>query len=104
MKIGELAEEAGVSRDTLSDLERGSTKSTEVTVSRVVSALEASEREAGNKAAPVAPVGQSAGMMEFEVTGDFGVRVIVRGPVTDHDILASDVARIMRSIRDEQQG
>ena len=39
------------------------------------------------------------GLMEFEVTGDFGVRVVVKGPVSDAAALEAAVARLVRDIR-----
>ena len=37
--------------------------------------------------------------MDLEISRDFAVRVVARGPVTEHELLAADVARIIRDIR-----
>lgn len=42
------------------------------------------------------------GLMEFEVTGDFGVRVVVRGPVSNAEELERAAAKIIRDIRGTQ--
>jgi hypothetical protein len=40
--------------------------------------------------------------MEFEVTGDFGVRVVVRGPIGNAEELERAAANIIRDIRRSQ--
>lgn len=98
MSIVELAQAAGISRDTLGDMETGRKDYRQTTLNKVLRALEAAEREAG-LSAPDPAVTPESGLMEFEVSGDFGVRVIVRGPVADHATLAADVVKIIRDIR-----
>jgi hypothetical protein len=38
--------------------------------------------------------------IEFVVEGDFGVKVTVKGPITDRAALEASVANIIRSIRE----
>lgn len=44
-------------------------------------------------------------LIEFNVSGDFGVNVIVKGPIRDADVLRRQVAALVREIRgkDPQQ-
>lgn len=51
---------------------------------------------------PTHVVSTPEGLIEFEVTGDFGVRVIVRGPVGNADELERAAAKIIRDIRGSQ--
>lgn len=39
------------------------------------------------------------GMVEFEVSGDFGVRVVVKGPVSDRAELEDSVLRLIRQMK-----
>ena len=95
----ELAREASVSVDTLRDLEEGTTANPRgSTVAKITSALTELEKEAGLTGVPVHSV-EPSGLMEFEVTGDFGVRVVVKGPVSDAAELEAAVARLVRDIR-----
>jgi hypothetical protein len=38
--------------------------------------------------------------MEVVVEGDLGVRVTVKGPITDREAIVDSVVKIMRSIRE----
>ena len=97
MTIQDLAKEAAVSRDTLSDLESGTKDFRRLTLAKVQKALDRIEEEAGIDT----PVVESTeeGLIEFEVEGD---RVIVRGPVTNAVELAAMVARLIRETRESE--
>lgn len=98
--VKRLATEANVHRTTLAALEAGEgTRGT--TRAKVEKALTAAEEEMGlsEMLPPESRSTIQAGLIEFEITGDFGVRVVARGPVADHAILADDVTRIIRDIR-----
>jgi len=41
-------------------------------------------------------------LIEFEVTGDFGVRVVVKGPVENAAELEASVARLIRDMKGAQ--
>lgn len=97
MSQAELGDEAGVNRDTIGALEKGEG----VRYSTVRAVSEALERLEAETAAPVPEEDQDeAHVMEFEVSGDFGVRVVVRGPVGDAEALEASVARLVRNIRE----
>lgn len=94
----ELAKEAGVSRDTVTDIESGKGFQA-ATLAKIERALEQAEEEAGIEAPPL-PAAET-GLIEFEVEGD---RVIVRGPVADKDALVEMVAKLIRETREKDQG
>lgn len=47
---------------------------------------------------------QGSGVMEFDIMGDFGVHVVVKGPVTDADTLRRQAAALIREIRESRGG
>ena len=96
--VKRLATEAGVHRTTLAALEAGEgTRGT--TRAKVEKALTDAEHEMGISGMPTESTSIQPGLIEFEITGDFGVRVVARGPIANHEVLAADVARIIRDIR-----
>lgn len=94
MSIEELAAEAQVSRDTLSDYEGEIRKPQPDTRRKVREALERIEHETG-----MDDPGRGGDIIEFEVSGDFGVRVVVRGPIRDAEELQRSVGALVREIR-----
>jgi transcriptional regulator with XRE-family HTH domain len=95
LTIKELAEQAGVSRDTLSDWERDARNPQSETVEAVRAALDRLEEEMGIKAPP--NHGPSPGMLRFEVTGGYGAdALVVEGPVENLAELEAMIDRIMR--------
>lgn len=93
-----LAKESGVDRDTLADIEAGKGFQA-LTLAKIADALTRLEDEAGYTAAEKAV---QSGIVEFEVSGDFGVRVVVRGPIGDTEELERSVTRLIRNIRESQ--
>jgi len=97
--VKRLAAEAGVHRTTLTALEsgqgvRGTSRA------KIEKALDDAEKEMGITDTPAAASASDSDLIEFEISGVFGVeRIVVRGPIADHEILAADVARIVRDIR-----
>jgi transcriptional regulator with XRE-family HTH domain len=95
MKIYELAEQANVSPDTLSDWERGIRNPHSKTVEAVLDALDRLEEEMGI----TGPVSTEAkpGMVRFEVTGVYGAdALVVEGPIESIAELEAAIDRIMR--------
>lgn len=99
MTIQQLAREAGVSRDTLSDMESGTKDFRRLTLTKVQRALDEAEAEAGIDAPEVVESADEGQLVEFEVEGN---RVIVRGPVANADELAAMVARLIRETRESE--
>jgi transcriptional regulator with XRE-family HTH domain len=99
MTIKDLAEEAQVDRGRLSALEAGASSPRPSTIGAVLRALERLEREMGL-------AGTSADdydTVEFEVAGNFGVRVVVKGPVRDRAELEESVLRLISRMQAEQR-
>lgn len=95
----DLAREAGVSRDTLAAIEAG-LGFRHSSLAKIYKALEDAEAEAGYdaKPLPLALVAEVDDVMEFRVEGNFGVSVVVRGPVRDAAQLEESVARLIRKM------
>lgn len=93
--LSDLGELAGVARNSVFNATQG--RASEKTYRRVEAALAAAE------GSPEAVVATPAGLVELEVAGDVGVRVIVKGPVENIDELQAQVAKIIANIRDTAQ-
>lgn len=99
MGIRDLAREAGVSRDTLSDMESGTKDFRQTTLAKVMRALDRIEEEAGFDAPPPATE-ESGHVVRFEVKGVYGAdALVVEGPIEDIAELEAAVDRIMRRIQ-----
>lgn len=99
MGIKELAAEAGVSRDTLSDLESGTKDYRQTTLGKVLRALARIEQEAGLDT-PLPPPSGEPHLVRFEVKGVYGAEaLVVEGPVEDIAELEAAVDRIMRRVQ-----
>lgn len=100
---GELAEQAGVNRDTVSAVEHGtaSAKSRRL----VTDTLTKMEQEAGLPAygeplvERVTPLDSAAGLLRVEVPGLHGGQaIVVEGPVDNPEALAAAVDALMRRL------
>lgn len=100
---GEVAEEAGVNRDTVSAVEHDTASSRSRRL--VADTLTRMEAEAGLPpygeplVQRVAPVSGTAGMLRVEVPGLHGASaLVVEGPVDNPEALAAAVDAIMRRL------
>lgn len=91
ISVRDLAERAGVDRGQLGKLEKGEAQSRATTVALIETALDQLEQELGMDAPDVRP----DDVVEFRVAGNFGVDVVVRGPVRDMEALEDSVARLI---------
>lgn len=89
--VREMAIRSGVSRGAASAAEHG--EGSAGTYERLESWLASQE---GGTTDSV-----SLEQIEFTVEGDFGVKVTVKGPITDRSALEDSVTKIIRSIRHE---
>jgi transcriptional regulator with XRE-family HTH domain len=99
--VSELHRESGVSREAITAAEEGS--ASPATYERLEAWFDRFEHETGSEAAEAAEHAENHGIVEFTVEGDFGVRVVVRGPIQDVEALERSVGRIVASIREGQK-
>lgn len=97
ISVRQLADEAGMDRGILAKVEAGDASVRDTTFGKVETALARLEHEMGMDV-PEEP--GSIEQMEFTVEGDFGVKVTVKGPISDRQALESSVTNIIRSIRE----
>lgn len=95
ISVRHLAEEAEVDRGRLAKLEAGSPTVRDTTIGKVEAALTRLEHEMGMD--PEA--GNGDAMVEFRVSGNLGVDVVVKGPVKDLQALEASVARIVAQMQ-----
>lgn len=93
MSVRDLAKRAGVDRGRLAALEEGATNIRATTIAKVQTALDRFEHETGMDGGPL--VEGEDGMVEFRVAGNFGVDVVVKGPVRDMAALEDSVTRLI---------
>ena len=100
MTARQFQERTGISRDTLRKAVAGEASVRPNTYDLIESKLDQFERQAegfeGLK-------GQRPedDLIEFELSGNFGVRVVVKGPIRDQAALEESVARLIREKRSE---
>jgi len=92
-------EAGGMNRQTVKRALTDWPKTGATTWRLIESALDRLERSHGMNGGPDAVMSTDEGLIEFEVSGDFGVRVVVKGPIGDADALERSVARLIRDIR-----
>lgn len=97
MSVQALAKEAHVDRGRLAALEKGDPSVRSSTIGAVESALTRLEQEIGMDAPSTA-----SNEIEFRVSGNFGVDVVVRGPVTDLAALEASVARLVSQMQSNE--
>lgn len=93
--VTELAEATGVNREAVTKAEKDDPTTSEGTYQRLEAWLDAFDQRTGHEDAP------HIEQIEFTVEGDFGVKVTVKGPITDRAALEDSVTKIIRSIRGE---
>lgn len=104
MTKSELAEKAGVSRSTLYKVLGDHDGAEERSYGKAERALDRAEHEhAEEHGGADAIVSTEQGLIEFEVTGDFGVRVVARAPVENAAELEASVGRLIRDIRRDRE-
>lgn len=98
-----LAKLAGMDPATLRDAEADSESTTDLTYSRIFRALDDFEHETSSEAEEAAEESAAgAGLVEFRVSGNFGVDVTVKGPIADLPELKAAVADLIREVRESQ--
>lgn len=108
LSIKQLAEEAGVAEDTLGDGEAGRRELRPATWGKVNLALDRLEAEAGVNAPPrVVAEERIAGAPEkpvvrYKIGGNFGVSVVLEGPVENIAELEASAARLIAGMQQDQ--
>lgn len=92
--VREFAERSGVSREAVTAAERGI--ASQRTYDRLEAWLDRAEREHGST--------RDDGYVEFRLTGDSGIDVVIRGPVGDMAELEATVTRLIREMRGTTYG
>jgi hypothetical protein len=87
--VRELQQRSGISREAITSAEQGTASA--ATYDRLDAWFTRHELTGSS--------GPQHTLVEFEVHGDAGVRVVVRGPIADAEELERSVARIIASIR-----
>lgn len=104
--IRDLAREADVSREWVGMVLKGKKSASPKVLGKLEQALDRMEAEVGR--GPLVPNHDhelGAGLMEFTVKGNFGVSVVVKGPVADAVALEESVARLIKRMQtDTQEG
>lgn len=90
--VRELQQRSGLSREAITSAEAGT--ASPATYERLD--VWFARHESGSASEPAA---LSTAQVEFEVHGDEGLRVVVRGPMAEVEELERSVARIARTIR-----
>ena len=91
--IKALARKAGVDRGQLAKIERGEHSPRGATLGAIERALDEIEAETGHDEP------ESGGMVTFRLSGNFGVDVVVQGPVTNLSELEASVERLVQSMK-----
>lgn len=100
LSVSELARHAHIDRSTLSNVEDDKPTVRPATYGAVESALSRLEEEMGMDApAPPSRPGPTEELVEFRISGNFGVDVVVKGPVQDMAQLEASVARLVRQMQ-----
>jgi hypothetical protein len=96
----EFQQTTGIDRKTLRRAVAGETHVRENTYRTIEDWIDRLERQSqgfeGLKAKDPAD-----DLIEFELSGNFGVRVVVKGPIRDQEALEASVARLIREMRGE---
>lgn len=92
-----------VTRQTITKAEAGDPSTTTQTYSRIEAWLSAIETEMGSEREALTPDSASdraGNLVTFKLSGNFGVDVVVEGPVTNLPELERAVEKLLRGMRD----
>jgi transcriptional regulator with XRE-family HTH domain len=92
--LREFADKSGISREALTAAENGT--ASEATYERISAWFDRFEEEVGDDEVP------EPGVVEFRIAGNFGVDVIVKGPVANIAELEAAVQRLIQSTQTDR--
>lgn len=102
MSASALASAAGVDRGSVSKIEKDGT-GRDSTVGAITAALDRLETEIGIDLPAAAPSALAAeGLVEFSIAGNFGVSVIMKGPVKNMAEMEAAAARLVNQMQAER--
>lgn len=93
MSVRQLSDKTGINRGTIANVEAGEARGT--SAKAVAAALSGLEYEMGMDIPTADDRPNELDLVEFEVAGNFGVRVVVKGPVRDRAALEETVLRLI---------
>lgn len=97
MSVSGLAQRAGVDRGRLAKWLKGEVEVRPTFVAVLEQALDSFEEEVGDR-----PGSPNDDLVEFRVSGNFGVDVVVKGPLRDAEELEKSVARLIQRIQKQE--
>jgi DNA-binding Lrp family transcriptional regulator len=92
--LREFADKSGISREALTAAENGA--ASDATYERIEAWFDRFEEEIGDEGGP------ESGIVEFRIAGNFGVDVIVKGPVSNIAELEAAVQKLIRATQSEK--
>ena len=101
MTVSALAKESGVDRGSISKIEKLG-QGRDSTIGAIVEALDRLEHEMGMDL-PAASSLAAEGLVEFEIAGNFGVSVIMKGPVSNLAEMEAAAARLVERMQAERR-
>jgi len=102
MSLRQFSQHTGIARNTLSNVEDGAARRSSIRAVRA--ALERLEHEMGFDLPDADDAPNDLDLVEFQVAGNFGVRVVVKGPVRDRRELEETVMRLINRMQAEPAG
>lgn len=92
--VREFAAQSGVSREAITAVESGASSASEQTYARLEAWLDGFEEETGHD--------DSDELVEYRLSGDFGVSIVVKGPIGNMAELEGSAARLLREMRGDR--
>lgn len=102
MTARQFHEQTGISRDTLRKAIAGESSVRSNTYEQIENKLTAFEQQAAGFEGLKAKDPEDD-LIEFELSGNFGVRVVVKGPIRDQEALEQSVTRLIREMRGDSK-
>lgn len=99
--LREFAEATGLSRQTIARAEEGDPRTTETTFVRLEAFLDKFDYETSSEAEDAAAAGSGSDeqVVEYRLSGDFGVDLIVKGPVSNIAEMEASIGRLLAQMR-----
>ena len=101
MSLRQFSEHTGLNRATVASVEAGDAR--RVSRDAVRAALAKLEHEMGMDLPSAEEAPNDLDLVEFQVAGNFGVRVIVKGPLRDRAALEESVLRLISGMQQTQE-